>query len=52
MEAEGGKGASADFVCFHAPLSRPQTRNPLRHKKNSKKDKTSLPMQRKFYPPC
>ena len=35
-----------------APLSRPQTRTPLRHKKNSKKDKTSLPMQRKFYPSC
>ena len=48
VEAEGVKGASADFVCFRAPLSRPQTRTPLRHKKNSKKDKTSLPMQRKF----
>ena len=26
---EGVEGAIADFACFRAPSSRPQTRNPL-----------------------
>jgi len=30
---EGVEGAIADFACFRAPSSRPQTRNPLRQGK-------------------
>ena len=30
---EGVEGAIADFACFRAPSSRPQTRNPLRQHK-------------------
>ena len=38
MGTEGVEGAIADFVCFHAPSSLPQERNPcvfalLRHQK-------------------
>jgi hypothetical protein len=32
---EGVERAIADFVCFHAPSSRPQTRNPLQQEKSS-----------------
>ena len=35
MQPEGVKGAIADFVCFHAPLSRPQARFSLQQEKSS-----------------
>ena len=34
VQYEGFQRATANFVCFHALWSRPQTRNPLRHAKS------------------
>ena len=42
--SEGVKGAIADFVCFHCPLSPPQRRNPLRMGKNSHVEKSGNPV--------
>ena len=39
---EGVKGATADFVCFHCPLSHPQARPPATKKTSSKKKLLSI----------
>ncbi len=42
MCAKGVKGATADFVCFHAPGSPPQRRNLLRTSPMRKPDKSAM----------
>ena len=51
MCAEGVKGAIADFVCFHAPLSLPQERNPRNIKNQASiHPKSKIINQKKAFP--